>query len=139
MSWDVFICDFPKDAKTIKEIPQGWQPPAIGTRSEIINKLKEVAPTAKFTDSKWGSIEGDGYSIEILLEESDIQKHIALFVHGGENAVGAVASIIEHLGLRAVDSGSGDFFEPGQKGIEGFRRWAGFRDYVVAKHADPQK
>lgn len=137
MSWDVFICDFPKGAKTLEDIPKDWQPPAIGNRSEIIAKIREVAPKAKFAESEWGSIEGTDYSIEILLDDSEIQKQIALFVHGGENAVAAVSSIISHLDLRAVDSGSGGFFEPGPKGLEGFRQWASYRDHIVSKYADP--
>lgn len=139
MSWDVFICDFPKDAKTISDIPRNWEPPAIGTRSQVIAKIKEAAPRAKFSDSNWGSIETASYSIEICLDTNDVQKCVVLFVHGSEDALTAVTSIISSLGLRAVDSGSGDFFVPGPKGVEGFRKWAAYRDQVVSKYGSSRK
>ena len=42
MSWDIFAQDFPRDAKTVADIPQDFKPAAIGARSEVIGKIKEV-------------------------------------------------------------------------------------------------
>jgi hypothetical protein len=50
MSWDIFVQDLPRDAKTVADIPDDFKPAVIGARSEIISMIKEVVPTANFSD-----------------------------------------------------------------------------------------
>ncbi|MBI3851455.1 MAG: hypothetical protein HY298_14445 [Verrucomicrobia bacterium] len=71
MSWDLWIYNWPKDAKTVRDIPDDWQPPVIAPRSEIISKIKAVVPTADFSKPSDGVIDGPGYSIEVNLGKSE--------------------------------------------------------------------
>lgn len=136
MSWDIFVQDLPADAQTLEDIPADFKPAAIVKRSEIIEKIKEIAPTANFSDPSWGLIEGNGWSIEVNLGSEEECTDFALHVRGAETAVGAVEAIITSLGLRAVDSQTGDFFRAGPEAIGSFRRWRTFRDNVVGMGND---
>jgi hypothetical protein len=131
MSWDIFVQDFPRDAKSVAEIPADYRPKALGLRAELIEKICRLVPATDFHDPTWGVIEGDTFSIEISMGSADIVESFAFHVRGGEGAVGLIAAILSHLDLRAIDAQSGEFFEWGQSALDSFRRWRAFRDQVV--------
>jgi hypothetical protein len=132
MSWDIFVQDFPRDIKTLEDIPEGYSPPSIGKRSTVISRIKEVVPFANFSDPSWGLIDGDGWSIEVNLGDSEDCMGFAFHVRGGDEAVGVVAAVLQHLDLRAFDAQTGDFFVAGPEAVESFRKWRAYRDRVVA-------
>ena len=113
MSWDIFIQDLPRSANSVADIPDNFVPGPIGTRAELIGKITSVAPDADFSDPAWGTLDSldEDYSIEISMGEHDTVECIALHVRGGDAAVARVASILTALTLRALDSGTGDFFD----------------------------
>lgn len=65
MSWDVFVQDLPQEAKNAAYIPSDFRPAAMGKRSVIIERIREVLPTADFSGPAWGRIDGDDWSIEV--------------------------------------------------------------------------
>lgn len=67
MSWDIFVQDLPRDAATTADIPDDFQPRPLGPRAEIIRKIVEVLPTANFSDLAWGTIDSEGWLIEMSL------------------------------------------------------------------------
>jgi hypothetical protein len=132
MSWDIFVQDFPRDARTLEDIPEGYSPSSIGERSTVISRIKEVVPIADFSNPAWGLIDGDGWSIEVNLGDGEDCEGFAFHVRGGDEAVGIVAAILQHLDLRAFDAQTGDFFVAGPEAVESFRKWRAYRDRVVA-------
>jgi len=131
MSWDIFVMDLPKDAKSVDEIPQDFEGEPLGKRADLIAAIQSVAPMADFPDPTWGTIKGPDWWIEVSLGEEDLCRHFAFHVRGGYEAAGVVAAILERLQLRAVGSGSGDFFVAGPEAEASFQRWREYRDQVV--------
>jgi hypothetical protein len=131
MSWDIFVMDVPSDIASVGEIPSDFKPRSLGGRSTIISKIREIIPTADFSNPSWGLVLGDDWSIEVNIGEDEECDGFALHVRGGEAAVGAVASILDGLGIRAIDSQTGEFFASGPSAIESFRKWRAYRDQVV--------
>jgi hypothetical protein len=132
MSWDIFVLDFPRDTTTVEDVPEGFSPASLGKRSTIISRIEEVVPTANFSNLSWGLIDGDGWSIEVNIGDSEDCKGFVFHVRGGDEAVGVVAAVLQHLDLRAFDAQTGDFFVAGQEAVESFRKWRAYRDRVVA-------
>jgi hypothetical protein len=130
MSWDIFVQDFPPDAHTVDDIPDDFTPTSLGPRAAIIEKISEVTPFADFSDPTWGIIDGDGFSIEVNLDADEIVDGFALHVRGGDLAAACVVALIEHLGVRAIDSSTGDFFTPANA-LASLRQWRAYRDRVV--------
>jgi hypothetical protein len=130
MSWDIFVQDLPREAKIVADIPADFKPRSIGGRSTIIAKIKEVIPTADFSDASWGRIEGDGWSIEINMGKTEECDGFVFHVRGAEAAVGTITTILQHLGFRALDSQTGEFFAGGADAEKSFRDWQAFRDRV---------
>jgi hypothetical protein len=114
----------------VQDIPDGFRPGPIGRRGDLIRAIGEVVPSAEFSDPSWGVINGDGFSIEVSMGRDETVDCIALFVRGGDTAVGVVADIIGRLGLRALDTGTGDFFDPAAA-VGSVQRWRAYRDRVI--------
>ncbi len=133
MSWDIFVQDFPPDAASVSAIPDDFRPCTLGSRNELISEFLEVVPSADFSDKSWGKIEGDGWSIEInICEEMDCNG-FALHVRGRNEAAGAVEAILNHLGTRAIDSQTGEFFVAGPEARRSFEKWRNHRDFVTGQ------
>jgi hypothetical protein len=63
-----YFCQaFPPDAHTVDDIPDDFKSTPLGPRAAIIEKIREVAPFADFSDPTCGSIDGDGVSSEVNL------------------------------------------------------------------------
>lgn len=110
MSWDVFVQNAPREAKTVADIPADFRPTSIGKREEIVARIKEVFPTANFLDSSWGTIQGQGWSIELNMGSSEDCKGFAFHIRGRREAAEVVGAILDYLDLRAVDTETGEFF-----------------------------
>ncbi len=136
MSWDILVFDFPRNAATVADIPADFTHGLIGTRQAMIEKIKEVVPTANFSDPAWGLIDGGDWSVEVNMGKEEECNGLAFHVRGGDGAAGVVAAILQHLNLRAVDSQTGDFFVPGPKALESFGQWRRYRDQVLAQDTD---
>ena len=133
MSWDVFVQDLPSNVKTVADIPGSFRPSLIGKRSEIIDRIIGIVPSADFSDPSWGLIDGQDWSIEVNLGQEEDCSSFALHVRGGDAAVGAVAAILRRLNLRAIDSQTGEFFVAGESAIESFQQWKSYRDQVITR------
>jgi hypothetical protein len=131
MSWDVYAQDF-GPYKTFEEIPNDFAPGPIGKRSEIIEKILAIVPFAEFSDPEWLVIDADEFSIEINMSDEEVLDAITFHIRGGGDAGECVASILKSLGLRAHDSGTGDFFNMDAPD-EGFAKWRELRDRLRAE------
>jgi len=141
VSWDLYIYNWPKDIKTLEDIPDDWHPPPIAPRSEIISRIKAAVPQADFPDPTTGKIESVrrgltsdppisslDYSVEVVLGANDMCCSITLIARGDERCVDFVSAIVTNLNLRAFDTGSGDWFKPGAEAATGFRKWSEWKE-----------
>ncbi|MDJ0709208.1 MAG: hypothetical protein QNJ14_02405 [Woeseiaceae bacterium] len=131
MSWDIFVHDFPSHLLSVADIPDNFQPGPIGSRSDVSARILEVFPGADFTDPCWGVIDGADWSIEVNIGEDEPCTGFALHVRGGDGAAEAVAAILDHLQLRAIDMQTGEFFVAAENARASLSRWRNFRDRAL--------
>jgi|SRR5712664_2480760 len=72
MSWDIFVQDLPRDARTVRDIPDHFQPSPLGARSALIQQIRGIAPTADFTDPAWGRLDTPTFSVEFSLGSEEL-------------------------------------------------------------------
>jgi hypothetical protein len=130
VSWDIFVQDLPPDAETVAEIPDDFRPAPLMARSALIERIRGVVPEADFGDPTWGRIEGPGLSIEDNIGDADPVRGFAFHVRGGDMAVGIVANVLERLGLRALDPGSGSGFFERDTAVASLTAWRNHREQV---------
>ncbi|MEM7308692.1 MAG: hypothetical protein AAF682_18560 [Planctomycetota bacterium] len=132
MSWDIFVQDLPPNARSTSDIPDDFEPRAIGARAAIIESIRAAIPGADFSDPEWGKIDGPGYSIEVNLGPDGPSEGFALHVRGGDAATFVVHEILATLGLRALDGSSETgFFSLAEGSLEGLARWREYRDRAL--------
>ncbi len=125
MSWDVFIQHLPLSARRVTDIPDEYEGEVLGTRDEVIAKVLAKFPDADFSDLSWGTLVRDDYSIDICVNGDDVATAITLHVRGADAAVDAVNILIAAVGARALDSWTGEIYEPAIA-LHSIRRWRAY-------------
>jgi hypothetical protein len=128
MSWDLFIQDW-GSYKNLDEIPDNYNPSPIGTRTEIIRKIKGLIPEVNFSDPSFGVLDMSEFSIEFNMGEDEEQDSFILHVRGNEKVVPLIAHILKELELKAAD-GSDELLEDFESLKEAYERWTGYRDEI---------
>ncbi|HEX2616461.1 MAG TPA: hypothetical protein VHL57_02910, partial [Flavobacteriales bacterium] len=118
---------------SVAEIPVNFRPSPIGKTDALFQKVLSIVPFAEQQDEEWlfvRTAEID-LSIELVPEAgTDRLSHITVYVHEGEKAALCVAAIVRGLGLRALDTSAGAFFDteaPGRSAAE----WNAYRERIA--------
>ena len=126
MSWDIFIQNFPEGARRVADIPDNFTAGPIGKRADVISKIRAAMPQVDFSDPAWGVLEAGDYTIEFGLGDDEVLYGMTLHVRGSDEVLPVVTRILSALRLRAIDSWTGEFFEP-EIGALSLQRW---RSYI---------
>ena len=130
MSWDVFIQDLPVDARSVRDVPDSFQPRPLGSRGEVITRVTTRFPDADFSDRSWGRLHRATYSVDISLpDEGETINGVTLHVRGSDEAVDAVIALIDAIGGRAVDSWTGELFDQAVA-LHSMRRWRAYLEEI---------
>ena len=112
MSWDILIQQFPDGAQRVADIPDTFTAPPIGKRADVMAKLRSALPQADFSDPHWMRFRGDDYSLECAIADDDPLYGVTLHVRGSDAVLPHIGTVLRALGLRAIDSWTGEFFDP---------------------------
>jgi hypothetical protein len=132
VSWDISIMDLPSDAASVADIPDTFEPLPLGTRADLIDSIREVAPTADFSDPSWGELATPDFVIEFNMGSEEVVDSMMLHVRGGGSAVALIDALLTRLGRRAIDCSEGEFFSAPASG-KSFRTWQAYRDSVMQR------
>ena len=129
MSWDLYIQDW-GDFNKLSEIPDDFKPLPIGTRAEIIEKIKQAEPLVDFNDESLGRLDTSEFSIEFNMGEAEILNSFVLHVRGNELAVPVIGNILDKLKLKAADGGEDSFFDINSS-KENMSAWIQMRNKII--------
>jgi hypothetical protein len=121
MSWDVFIQHLPASAVRVEDVPATFEPIPLGSRAEVLAALAKAFPAANTSDPTWITIDDPRYSIELSAAEDPVSA-LTLHVRGDESVIPLIDRFIDLRGARAVDTWTGEFFDPATA-VESIRRW----------------
>lgn len=112
MTWDIFIQDLPAVSR-VDDIPGDFRPQPIGEREALIARIRTVLPMLERQDSDWLFAKGHGIdlSMQLHMENAGQVRYILVHVHNGEQGAASVAALLRALGLRAMDTATGDLFD----------------------------
>jgi hypothetical protein len=128
-SWDVFAQDFPP-VRSVKAIPDDFKPKPLGTREEIIAKIVRANPTIIFDNTGLGILDTSHLSLEISVGDGPLVQSVVFHSRGGKGDPEAIARTLKQLGIRAVDSQSGEFFNL-VRAKRSQREWQQYRDRIT--------
>jgi hypothetical protein len=112
MSWDIFIQDLP-EVRTASDIPDDFRPRPIGERDTLAKRILKVFPMAERQDDDWFFVKTPGMdlSFQFHMEDAVQVRYIVAHVHDGDLSAAGVAALLRELGLRGMDSATGDLFD----------------------------
>ncbi|HET7436337.1 MAG TPA: hypothetical protein VFN10_16625 [Thermoanaerobaculia bacterium] len=122
MSWDVFIQHLPASALTVDDVPDDFTGWPLGSRPEVLQTVARVFPTVDCTDPSLLRVRAANYALDIAIGSDDPVAMLTVRVRGDAAAVRPIAELIELLGARAIDSWTGEFFDP-DAAEESVERW----------------
>ena len=105
--------------------------PQLGSKKEVVSTLTQLVPTGDFSDTSWGVLDGDDFSIEFSLGNDDPIIIIMLYVRGSDKAINVIQKICEHTGWRAYDTSRDEFINFVHNPEAGFEQWRAYKDSVV--------
>lgn len=115
MSFDLWMQNIPAHARTVADIPDDFEPRSIGSRAELIAKIIEAAPNARFENLSHGEIENKNFSINVRLGDDDEVICVTFNIYGdARNALPIVAKILKRCGQRALWTGEDGIFDPNE-------------------------
>jgi len=127
VSWDVYAFIPPPGALSIPDdVPSDYTPPELGSREEVVERIRSVAPHVDASDPARLSIVGPDHVAEVSLTE-ERTTGLTFFVRGGEAAVPLVQRVSSALGAVPFDISTGKFMTAGS-GIESLATWRSYRD-----------
>ena len=108
MTWDVYALRAPRGARTVEDIPDGYEPPSLGRPEDVVAVVREVAPHVDATSEHWLVLQGEDHSIEVMLGKSVTVHDLSFYIRGGDGAVGVVLAVCRRLGATAYDTETGE-------------------------------
>ena len=130
MSWDVSLFKGPAGMKAISDLPRDYEVLTFD-RAVAIAKISALFPgTVDFSNPSWGTVIGDGWSMEVNIGDNDVCSSMMLHIRGGGDPVTAALKIADALELTPIDCSSGDILT-----LEDncFSKWRDYRDQVVVQ------
>lgn len=121
----------PSDIATVEDLPDDFSS-ELGPRSQVLATLAALLPALDLTDSAWGLLDGDDFSMEFNIGDRDPVDAIMLHVRGGDGAIRIIQHICENTDWRALDTTTGDFINFADDPAKGLRQWRMFRNRVIA-------
>jgi hypothetical protein len=119
MSWQVLLMELPAEAQSMTQVPHDYRADSLGDRALLASRLEEAIPGIEFEDPSWGSVNGDGFSIQIDLGEQSEVDSVTLHVQGGgSDAMQTIWQTTRALGVRALDVTTGELLNFSQDGDE---------------------
>jgi len=113
VTWDIYALRGPGGARTVEQIPEGWQPPPVGTHEEVLDRLRETVPQADLSDPTWVRIRGESWLVEAALGKAPQVHDVSFYVTGdGPEPVEAVLKVTRALRITAYDTETGEILTP---------------------------
>jgi hypothetical protein len=104
MSWDILIFAMKEPPPPMEQMPEDWGGESLGSAQSVREKISACFPKFDWSDQAWGIFEGDGFSLEFNLGESEsINDPVMVHVRGGGDAIAALIKLSEHTGWFLLD------------------------------------
>lgn len=131
MSWDVIILNYKDNPPDFNNLPDDFQPPIIGLKSEIREKINIVFNSVDWSDPDWGISKCNGFSIEFSLPKDDSPTSIALHIRGGGDPIPLIVQMCKLNNWSAFDTSTGKWIDLNKPNKKGWDDWQKYRNRVV--------
>ncbi|WP_046470429.1 hypothetical protein [Allosalinactinospora lopnorensis] len=130
MSWDVLLLRLPGNVTSVRHVPDGYEPPPLGSRQHVTATLRRAVPGADLSDPTRGGLLGPGWSMELGIGASDPVESVMLHIRGsGDDVLPHVFRMAAALDCKVLDCSAGDLITAQE--ASGWHAFQTFRDHAV--------
>lgn len=126
MSWDVSFFAAEAPPPPVTEMPDDWRGESLGTLEEVRGKISGSAPEVNWSDPSWGTLYGEGFSLEFNIGRNDPCYGFMVHVRGAGDAVRPLLAIGEKWCWYLLDTSQGEWLHHLSDVEAG---WVGFQEY----------
>ncbi|MEM1298642.1 MAG: hypothetical protein AAGH68_05120 [Pseudomonadota bacterium] len=117
-------------------MPKGWRNTPFGPLTAVQTKLDARCrsfhlPPIDWSDSAWGILEAQGFSIEFNMGEDAVCDTFMLHVRGGGSAARFVAHLADEPDWYAFDTSAGEWLHLMDDVSRGWEAFQSYRNVVV--------
>jgi hypothetical protein len=132
MSWDLWVIryDGPRDLDEFRDD----RVEVLGVLDDVRRSMAAWSTALRWSDPRHGSLDGEGWSIDFSLNESDCADavgSITLRVYGGGDPISTIVRLCKSAGWQAIDMSSGKFLDLDNPTDNGWTHFQAFRDRIV--------
>jgi hypothetical protein len=109
MSWAIYAMRGPGGVRRLEDIPEGYEPPSLGSADDVVAVVQEVAPGVDATKRSWLLLKSDDYDVEMTIGKGVEVRDITFYLNDGPRSIPVVMEISSRLGVTAYDTESGNF------------------------------
>jgi hypothetical protein len=109
MSWAIYAMRGPGGVRRLEDIPEGYEPPSLGTADEVVAVVREVAPQVDTSKRSWLRLKSDEYDVELTIGKGVDVRDLTFYLNDGPRSIPVVMEISSRLGVTAYDTESGNF------------------------------
>jgi hypothetical protein len=109
MSWAIYAMRGPGGVRRLEDIPEGYEPPSLGTADEVVAVVREVAPQVDASKRSWLRLKSDEYDVELTIGKGVDVRDLTFYLNDGPRSIPLVMEISSRLGVTAYDTESGNF------------------------------
>src|SRR5687768_16394127 len=108
MSWAIYAMRGPGGVRRLEDIPDGYQPPSLGTAEAVVDQVRELAPDVDASKRSWLQLKNADYDIEMSIGKGVEVRDITFYIDG-PRSIPLVMEISSKLGVTPYDTESGNF------------------------------
>ncbi len=108
MSWAIYAMRGPGGVRRLEDIPDGYQPPSLGTAEAVVDQVRELAPDVDASKRSWLQLKNADYDIEMSIGKGVEVRDITFYIDG-PRSIPLVMQISSKLGVTPYDTESGNF------------------------------
>ena len=108
MSWAIYAMRGPGGVRRLEDIPDGYEPPSLGTAEAVVKLVQEVAPGADTSKRSWLLLRSDEHDVELTIGKGVEVRDVTFYIDG-PRSIPLVLEISRKLGVTPYDTESGNF------------------------------
>ncbi len=109
MSWAVYAMRGPGGVRRLDDIPDGYEPPSVGSSAEVVALVRELVPDVDASKPSWLALRSDEFDVEMTIGKGVEVRDITFYLNDGPRSIPIVMEISRRLGVTAYDTESGNF------------------------------
>ena len=90
-------------------MPVDYEPPAVGTATDVVAKVREVVPDVDTSKPSWLALRSPEYDVEMTIGKGVEVRDITFYLNDGPRSIPIVMEISRRLGVTPYDTESGNF------------------------------